>query len=352
MRKPVTIRTLASELGLSVSAVSKALNDYPDIGTETKALVQRKAEELGYTPNLLARNLAKKTSPFVGVVIRDVSSVYGEMFKSLSEVARRYGLHLILYDTNNDAAVEKWCVQNLIDSVAMGIVIVPVSEDVDEICTMAKGRVPVVFLGGKVRDNAFNYVSADSRVGTEMALRHLIGLGHERIAMVFDYKSSNSRSTKLEVYRQVMRELGQEERVFYGSGEDTDIMESGYVQGRRILTSGANITAVFAVKDMMAIGVVRAFQEAGKRVPEDVSVVGYDGIDAAALPMIGLTTVAQPRMEMAERIIDILNRHASDPSTPPEHYLAKPELIERKSSASPVHMLESIVSAVGAVQGF
>ncbi len=352
MRKPVTIRTLANELGLSVSAVSKALNDYPDIGTETKTLVQHKAEELGYTPNILARNLAKKTSPFVGVVIRDVSSVYGEMFKSLSEVARRCGLHLILYDTNNDPAVEKWCVQNLIDSMAMGIVIVPVSEDVGEICAMAKGRVPVVFLGGKVRDNTFNYVCADSKAGTELAMGHLIGLGHKRIAMVCDYKQSNSRSTKLEVYRQMMRGLGQEELVYYGCNTDTDILVSGYVQGKRILASKADVTAVFVVKDLMAIGVIKAFIEAGKRVPEDISVVGYDGIDAAALPMIELTTVAQPRLEMAEQIIDILHRHADDPSMPSEHYLARPELVERKSSASSARAMERMVPAVTAIQDF
>ena len=86
MKSQITIHTLARELGLSVSAVSKALNDYPDISAETKKIVLRKAEELGYKPNLVARSLARRTSSFVGVVIRDVSSVYGEMFKSLSEV--------------------------------------------------------------------------------------------------------------------------------------------------------------------------------------------------------------------------------------------------------------------------
>ena len=333
MRKPVTMRTLARELGLSLSAVSKALNDYPDIGAETKELVHSKARELGYTPNLLARNLAKQTSNFVGVVIRDVASVYGEMFKSLGEVARRYGLNLILYDTNHDPAIEKWCVKNLIDSMAMGIVITPASEDVSVITEMVGDRAPMVFLGGKVTDPAFNYVCSDSDRGTEMALRYLIGQGHERIAMVCDHKCSNSRSGKLAVYRRVMSELGQPERIYVGNESDGSLMASGYAQGMRLLQSGDGVTAVFAVKDMIAIGVIQALREAGKRVPEQVSVVGYDGIDASALPMIGLTTVSQPRMAMAERIIDILRRHAETPSLPPEHYLAEPELVVRSSSA-------------------
>ncbi len=333
MQKPVTMRMLAKELGLSLSAVSKALNDYPDIGTETKTLVLSKAAELGYSPNILARNLARKTSNFVGVVIRDVSSIYGEMFKSLNEVARRCDLHLILYDTNNDTDVEKWCVQNLIDSMAMGLVVTPVSEDVSGIVEMARGRVPLVFLGGKVTDASVNYVCSDSTAGTEMALRHLIADGHRRIAMVCDHKKSSSRSSKLAVYRRLMGEIGEPERVFYSSEADGDIMQAGYCQGRRLLGSGEDVTAVFVVKDVMALGVIQALTEAGVKVPEQISVIGYDGIDAAALPMVRLTTVAQPRMEMAEKIIDILRRHAENVDAAPEHYQAMPELVVRGSSA-------------------
>ena len=334
VQKPVTMRMLAEELGLSLSAVSKALNDYPDIGPETKSLVLSKAAELGYSPNILARNLAKKTSNFLGVVIRDVTSIYGEMFKSLSEVARRYDLHLILYDTNNDCTVEKWCVQNLIDSMAMGIVITPVSEDISEIVEMTRGRVPVVFLGGKVTDAAVSYVCSDSTAGTESALRHLIERGHRRIAMICDHKKSSSRNSKLAVYRRVMKEICQPERVFYSSEADTDIMIAGYRQGQRLLETGEKITAVFVVKDVMALGVIHALTDAGIQVPEQISVIGYDGINAADLPMVGLTTIAQPRMEMAEKIIDILRRQAENTDPVPEHYLAMPELVIRGSTAS------------------
>ena len=333
VQKPVTMQMLADELGLSLSAVSKALNDYPDIGAETKTLVLSKAAELGYSPNILARNLARKTSNFVGVVIRDVTSIYGEMFKSLNEVARRYDLHLILYDTNNDRAVEKWCIQNLIDSMAMGIVITPVSEDVSEIVEITRGRVPVVFLGGKVTDAAVNYVCSDSVDGTEAGLRYLIREGHHRIAMVCDHKKSSSRSRKLETYCRIMKQIGEPERIFFSSDADSDIMQAGYRQGRRLLSSGDDITAAFVVKDVMALGVIQAVTEAGMRVPDDISVVGYDGINAADLPMIGLTTIAQPRLEMAEKIIDILRRHAEDAEAAPEHYLAMPELVIRRSTA-------------------
>ena len=208
MKRSVTMAMLAKELGLSESAVSKALNDYPDIGSETKKLVREKAEEIGYTPNILARNLAKKTSNFVGVVIRDLASIYGEMFKSLSAAAAQYGLNLILYDTGNDRTTERECIRNLINTMAMGIVVVPVSEDIERIRRMTRGRVPVVYLGSKVRDDSVNYVSADGAAGTELAMQHLISQGHRKIVMLCDHKFSSSRSHKMAAYRAAMQAIG------------------------------------------------------------------------------------------------------------------------------------------------
>jgi len=333
MQKKVTIATLARELGLSESAVSKALNDYPDISPETKKLVRCKADELGYSPNMLARNLAKKSSNFVGIVINDTLSVYGEMFKSLNAVARRYGLHLILYDTNNDPSIEAACVQNLIDTMAMGIVVVPVSENIDHIQRMTRNRVPVVYLGEKVRDASVNYVCADDETGTEMALRHLIERGHRRIAMLCDQKNSDSQSRKIQVYRELMRSIWQKEQIFYSDAPENDMAEAGYRLGKRLLASKADITGLIAINDLMAVGVTGALKEAGIKVPEQMAIVGYDGIDASALPLIKLTTIAQPRMIMAERIMDILQRHAAQPDSVPEHYLAKPQLIIRASTS-------------------
>lgn len=333
MRRPITIGALAKELGLSQSAVSKALNDYPDISPETKKLVRSKADELGYSPNILARNLAKKRSNFVGIVIRDVSSIYGEMFKSLNTAARRYGIHLILYDTNNDCSVEQECIKNLIDTMAMGIVVVPVSENVAQIRRMTRNRVPVVFLGGKVREDDVNYVCCDSTAGADIAMRHLIGRGHRKIVMLCDHKISNSRSRKKEIYETMMHSIRAEEHILYSDEAEDDLAQAGYRLGKRLLAEGTDFTALFAVKDSLAIGAAGALKEACIRVPEDVSIVGYDGTDASALPMIGLTTVAQPRGDMADRIIDIICRHAEEPTAAPEHYLARPELIIRTSTA-------------------
>lgn len=331
MQRNVTIKTIAGELNLSVSAVSKALNNYPDIPPETRARVAEKAAELGYSPNMMARSLVKKTSNFVGIVIRDVSTVYGEMFKALNDVAREHDLNLILYDTNRDAELEKACIQNLIDSMAMGIIVAPVSKDVTEIDRMCHGRVPVVYLGGRVSDEKDNFVAADGVAGAEIALSYLTELGHRNIALICDNIKSASRNSKLIAYKEKMKALGRPELIFSETEPTADIIESGYRQAKKMLACGQGVSAVFVVKDIMAIGVMKAIREAGLRVPEDISVIGYDGIDAAALPMIELTTVAQPRREMAAKVIEILLRHVEDRSLEPEHYYARPVLTGRKS---------------------
>ena len=267
-------------------------------------------------------------------MIRDSSSIYGEMFKALSDVARRHGLNLILYDTNNDPGIEKRCIQNLIDTMAMGIIVVPVSENINGIRRMTKNTVPVVYLGGNVRPDDVNYVCCDSTVGTELALKHLVDQGHRKIVMLCDSKTSNSHSRKNAVYQQTMRERGKKELILHSEVREQDLAKAGYALGRYLVAEGTEFTALFAVKDTLAIGAMGALREAGIKIPEQVSVVGYDGIDASELSLVELTTVAQLRMEMAENVIVILLRHAQKASTPPEHYLAKPKLKIRHSTSA------------------
>ena len=259
----------------------------------------------------------------------DLGLDYGMVRRQIS------GLHPILYDTGNDSGLEQESIRNLLDTKAMGIILVPVAEDPDMIRRKTRNKVPVVFLGSKVRSSEVNYVCTDTAAGTELALRHLTHLGHREIVMLCDSKTSGSRSRRISVYRQIMQELGQEPRIFPIPPDEPDLSQAGYQLTRKLLSSGIRFTAIYACKDMLAIGAMGALTEAGIRIPEQVSVVGYDGIDAAALPMIRLTTVAQPRTEMAEQVIDMLCRHAEDLSLPPEHCLAAPQLILR-SSTGPV----------------
>ena len=127
MQKNVTIKTIAEALGMSMSGVSKALNDYPDINEETKKTVIEKAIELGYTPNLNARNLVKNTSNSIGLIVKDTDTSYGELIKDLSRVAESNGLNLLIADSGRSRETEIKHVRSMLESRVKGIIIVPVS---------------------------------------------------------------------------------------------------------------------------------------------------------------------------------------------------------------------------------
>jgi LacI family transcriptional regulator len=130
-----------------------------------------------------------------------------------------------------------------------------------------------------------------------------------------------------------MRSIWQQEQIFYADTQNSHMIDAGHQLGKRLSASSASYTALLASNDQLAIGAMGALKEAGIRIPEQMAVTGYDGIDASALPLISLTTAAQPRMKTAEIIIDILRRHAANPDAAAEQHLIKPELIIRNSTS-------------------
>lgn len=330
--KNLTIKTIANELGLSLSSVSKALNNYPDISEATKQLVINKAVELGYSPNMLARNLVKNTSTSIGVVVRDTSTIYGELLKPISQAALKNNLSIVMGDSNRSHELEMRHIRAMIDSRVMGLIIAPVTTDTTDIDQAVAGRFPVVYLGGHVTGNKKNIVSVDSEEGSKMAMNYLFSLGHRDIALVSDHNHSDSTNVKLDVYRKEMNRSHLNPAVFLDKSEDGDLVAAGYRIVDRMLNSGRWFTAVFAVKDMLAAIIIQALREHGLSVPEDVSVIGYDGANVSAYPMVNLTTIAMPKKVIAQKLVEIITRQAEDPSKAvPEQFYAKPELVIRKS---------------------
>jgi len=330
--KNLTIKTIANELGLSLSAVSKALNNYPDISEATRQLVINKAVELGYSPNMLARNLVKNTSTSIGVVVRDTSTIYGELLKPISQAALKNNLSIVMGDSNRSHELEMRHIRAMIDSRIMGLIIAPVTTDTTDIDQAVAGRFPVVYLGGHVTGNKKNIVSVDSEEGSKMAMNYLFSLGHRNIALVSDHNQSDSTNVKLDVYRKEMNRNHLNPTVFLDKSEDGDLVAAGYRIVDRMLNSGRRFTAVFAVKDMLAAIIIQALREQGLSVPEDVSVIGYDGANVSAYPMVNLTTIAMPKNVIARKLVEIITRQAEDPSKAvPEQFYAKPELVIRKS---------------------
>ena len=195
---------------------------------------------------------------------------------------------------------------------------------------IVKFRVPIVFLGGWVTAKSENVVAQDNVYGTNLAMDYLFDLGHRKIAYISDRIRSKTNQTKLDVYNARMEAMGLEPAVFID--ESSSLIQAGVNQAAKMLDSGKEFTAVLSSKDMVAIGAMKEIRERGLEVPKDISVVGFGGSEASSMPMIDLTTIAQPKKDLAENLIRVLTTQAEvGHDAIPQHYFAKPELIERKS---------------------
>lgn len=333
MLDSVTIKMIAGEIGYSISTVSKALNDYPDIGEKTRRKIIEKATQMGYVPNLMARSLVKKSSHIISVIVPDIAtSIYGEIFKSLQYSCRDREINLFLCDCDRNLELEIEYVKAALENQVMGIIIAPLSSDISHIRTIVSDRIPVVYVGGKVCDVRENFVSSDNTRGAEYGMEYLFSLGHRDIVAITDDGSSISCMKRIQAYENKMISMHLKPRVLISGKREADVQKTGYLLAKELIASKHFPTAIFAVKDLLAVGVIHALQENGIRVPEDVSILGYDDISIAALPMLELTTVAQPKKEMSEHALRILLEQVEGLNAiPKSNYYSHPQLVVRKS---------------------
>ena len=304
----VTIKDIARKAGVSPAAVSKALNGQPDIGEATRGKILRISKELGYTPNMIARNLVKKGNKTVGVLIPDISTpIYPVIYKGINERAMEYGYTLFLGDTKRDLTNERKYIATMMENRVAGLLVSPVSNDISHLEEVVKNQIPIIYFGGKVNESMNDYIGIDNLRGGALAVEHLTELGHQRITMICDDLNTRTRYDRVEGYRNAMINSGLTPDVFIDD-EGLKGRKCGSAAIKRILKRNQEApTAVFALNDLMAIGVMEALNTAGLRVPEDISVMGYDDIPFASLPMIGLSTIWQPKFETGEMALEQLH---------------------------------------------
>jgi LacI family transcriptional regulator len=333
----VTIKTIAEAAGVSIAAVSKALNGHSDIGAETRDRILRISAELGYTPNAFARNLVKKTSNMLGLLIPDISTpIYAEIFKGLDHEAKRRGFDLFLCDTNRKIEFEAAYVRTLMENRARGIIVAPVDNDASHILSLTKGQIPLVFVGGKVNDSMDNYVANDNRLGSALAVEHLASFGHRDILMLCDNYRTKTKRDRVAGFQAAMEERGLAPRVDIAPDGAPEGMEYGCRAALEAFDSKNPPTAIYAASDMVALGVLRAAEMRGVSVPRDLSLVGYDDIMFASLPAINLTTVAQPKFEIGTIAVELLCEAIAEEGSGAKHRrIVRPSLVARSTCAVP-----------------
>ena len=337
-RKPakdsVSLKTLAEHLGLSKTAVSLVINRVPaakSIPQRTQELIRAAARELNYRPNHLARSLRQQRSFTIGVVVPEISEGYAALVLSGIEdhlLQEAYFYFVVSHRHRNELITEY---PRLLQQRAVeGLIAIDTA--------LSEGvQVPLVAVSGH-RDTpgVTNIVLNHTRAAT-LALEHLTRLGHRQMAFIKGQEFSSDTVVRWDSVRRVAAELGIEIKnclVAQLEGESPS-SELGYQVTREILASGEPFTALFAFNDISAIGAIQALRESGRRIPEDVSVVGFDDIQSAAFQNPGLTTVKQPLRQMgalaAETILRRINAPAKQPY--PNEIVVEPDFIVRGSTA-------------------
>lgn len=334
MQNPVTMKMIADKLGLSKSAVSKALNGYPDINENTRYDVVMTAKKMGYSLDFFEKNIVISPPNTIGVIVKSMGSIYGEFFNKINEKAREKGLLAILCDYNRDLELQQKYVQLMVDAKVKGLLIAPENSDISKIKDTVGSKMPVVYFGDRVADETESVICSDCRKGTELAIEYLVSLGHKKIAIACDVMVDAAR-IKIEAYQGIMAKYGFHDHILEYRGSKKGLVEKGYELGREMIDEGLNCTAVYCIKDYVAFGLMEAMKDAGVRIPEDISVIGYDGTEGASFPLVQLTTIQQDKTSSAETMIQMLIEKDVHPeNSSPKHCLIMPKLVIRKSCRS------------------
>jgi LacI family transcriptional regulator len=335
--KPVSLRSLAEYLKLSPATVSVVINDSPAakaIPKHTKDRVLHAAHKLEYRPNFFARSLSLRRGFMVGVLVPEISEGYAaSIMRGIEDelLSERYFYFVASHRGKPDLIQEY--PRMLIDRAVEGLILLntPVVEAL---------RVPVVAISGHHRVRGVTNIAVDNKKATFAALEHLVGLGHRRIAFFKGHHGSADTEYRWKGILRAAAQLGIEvcpaltiqlQRDVENPGPS--LPEEGYATAQELLATREPFTALFAFNDISAIGAVRAFRDAGLRVPEDVSVVGFDDIQAAAYLTPRLTTVRQPLRQMGEMAAkQLLMRISNGNGKVPQLISLAPELIVREST--------------------
>lgn len=313
----VTLHDVARAADVSIKTVSNVIHDYPYVRPETRARVQAAIAQLGYRPNLTARSLRRGRTAVIGLALPELSLPYfAELADSVMRAADDRGLTVLIEQTGGDPERER----NVLDSerrqLTDGLLFSPLGL-ADE--TALAVDFPLVLLGERIFTGLVDHVTMQNAAAARAATVHLLSLGRRRIVALGTHPDAavSSASLRLEGYRAALSEAGIpfDERLIGVSGPWR--RSAGAEAMRRMLASGLDFDAVFALNDTLALGAVRALQEAGVRVPEDVAVIGFDDIDEARYSSPSLSSVASGRDEIARTAVELLQARIDGSRTGP-----------------------------------
>ncbi|MEA3334648.1 MAG: LacI family DNA-binding transcriptional regulator [Chloroflexota bacterium] len=329
------MRDVAERAGVSVTSVSHVINETRPVSIELRERVLEAMRELGYHPNRLARSLRSGKTHTVGIIVPDnANPFFAEIVRGIEDTSFEHGYSLILCNSDADLGKEEYYIGVLTEKQVDGILFMAAGASTDHIQSLLERHVPVVVVDREVPGVTVDTVLADNARGGWLATRHLIEIGHRRIGCISAPVNLTLSAERVDGYRQALQEAGipiDEALIVPGNFN----LGGGYRATQQLLALGEPPTALFSGNDLMAVGAICAACEAGRHVPVDLSVVGFDDIPLALYTNPPLTTIRQPNYNMGVAAATMLLERVRDPELPPRRIMLQIELQIRRST-SPV----------------
>ncbi|MBP1933822.1 LacI family DNA-binding transcriptional regulator [Ammoniphilus resinae] len=331
MRRKPTIQDVANLARVSKSTVSKFLNDVPYVSRETRKKIEQAIQTLDFRPNTFARGLVNHTSGLIGLVISGVDVLVNvELIKAIELEAGKHGYHVVLVSTNDDYSLEKEIPQILSEKFHYldGVILANAREGMD-LELLRETFEHVVMVHRYIPNDVVDFVTIDGYIGGKLAAEYLIGLGHKKLGMIAGPAVIYQSRDRLEGFKDTLKE--------YGLLEDSVIIESGYSveegfqAAEMIMFDYKDVTAIFASSDMIALGVLDAARLFRWKIPEDLSVIGFDNMAFSRLARVPLTTVDGRIKEMGQMAVRKLMERIKRERKEREQAFLRPSLIVRES---------------------
>jgi DNA-binding LacI/PurR family transcriptional regulator len=334
MVSPVTLEDVARHAGVSAATVSRALTGSVNVRAETRARVVQAAEVLGYRPDIHARTLARGQSHTLGMIVSNLKNPFFlDVFQALETEAHRRGFELMVANTDYRPDQLSSSVHAMLGRRLAGLAVI-VSEMDEGLLSQFEGlRVPVVFYDVGLASPHATRIKTDYARGTRRVVEYLHALGHRRLGFVGHHPGLEPLGARHQAFRAAVERCGPE--VQSAMVADEDGPAGGLTATQQLLASGFDPTAIVCVNDFMALGAMKALREAGRRIPEEVSVAGFDNIGLAEFASPPLTTVNVPRQRIGLLVAEALMPDGDGSLLWGREVRIEPELIIRDSTGPP-----------------
>jgi LacI family transcriptional regulator len=336
--KNVTINQVAREASVSIQTVSRVVNNRYDVADETRVRVQEAIDRLGYQPNAIARGLASRRSRTLGLVTHDFNDqFFTQVVTGAEEEAHRQDYFFLLGSSNCKANELPKYMRLLTERHVDGVLFAREggSNEQEHIFRIASEGKPVVIVGYHAMEFGVNSVDINNLGGGRQAADCFVEHGHQVMGCITGPFSSQAALDRLEGFRQGLEEagLGLSRHQIVEGAFGRASYGAGYNAMKKLLEQAPNLTGVFAHNDRMAVGAISAIREVGLKIPQDISIIGYDDTPEAEFSSPPLTTIRQPEVELGARAVQVLLRKIEDPTSELEQILMDTELIIRSSVA-------------------